>query len=153
MEEFDRPEDDLNRLGFWLGGGTQTDVDANPDQVHSADVRTCEHLGRRVALVTGQLLAGRAHRARQRVVGRLRRHDVEDRVDDLVAADSEDRRAQDLVGLFIHDDLHEALCPALFHRAADPRHRRHPTSALRPDRRTSVTVCPARPSGGSMWSA
>jgi multimeric flavodoxin WrbA len=51
--------DDLNRLGFWLGAGAQTDVDANPDQVHPSDVRTCEHLGRRVATVTGDLLAGR----------------------------------------------------------------------------------------------
>jgi multimeric flavodoxin WrbA len=53
-------ENDLNRLGFWLGAGTQTDVDANPDQVHPADVRTCEHLGHRVAVVTRQMLAGRA---------------------------------------------------------------------------------------------
>lgn len=53
-------EHDLNRLGFWLGAGAQTDVDANPDQVHPSDVRTCEHLGHRVATVTGELLAGRA---------------------------------------------------------------------------------------------
>jgi NAD(P)H dehydrogenase (quinone) len=53
-------EHDLNRLGFWLGAGAQTDVDVNPDQVHSADVRTCEHLGRRVTGVTRQLIAGRA---------------------------------------------------------------------------------------------
>jgi NAD(P)H dehydrogenase (quinone) len=53
-------ENDLNRLGFWLGAGAQTDVDANPDQVHGADVRTCERLGRRVASVTRQLMAGRA---------------------------------------------------------------------------------------------
>ena len=52
-------EDDLNRLGFWLGAGAQSDVDAGPDQVHASDVRTCEHLGRRVALVTRQLVAGR----------------------------------------------------------------------------------------------
>ena len=44
-------EDDLNRLGFWLGAGAQTDVDADPDQVHPSDVATCHHLGRRVALV------------------------------------------------------------------------------------------------------
>jgi multimeric flavodoxin WrbA len=53
-------EHDLNRLGFWLGAGTQTNVDANPDEVHPADVRTCEHLGRRMATVTGQFVAGRA---------------------------------------------------------------------------------------------
>jgi NAD(P)H dehydrogenase (quinone) len=53
-------ENDLNRLGFWLGAGTQTDVDADSGRVHGADVRTCEHLGRRVAVVTRQLVAGRA---------------------------------------------------------------------------------------------
>lgn len=53
-------EDDLNRLGFWLGAGAQTDVDAEPDQVHRSDVRTCHHLGRRVAIVTRQLNLGRA---------------------------------------------------------------------------------------------
>ena len=53
-------EDDLNRLGFWLGAGAQTDVDANPEQVHPSDVRTCHHLGRRAALVTRQLNLGRA---------------------------------------------------------------------------------------------
>lgn len=53
-------EDDLNRLGFWLGAGAQTDVDAAPDQVHPSDVQTCRHLGRRVALVTRQLNVGRA---------------------------------------------------------------------------------------------
>jgi NAD(P)H dehydrogenase (quinone) len=52
-------ENDLNRLGFWLGAGTQTDVDADPDRVHPADVRTCEHLGHRVAAVTRQLTSGR----------------------------------------------------------------------------------------------
>jgi multimeric flavodoxin WrbA len=53
-------DNDLNRLGFWLGAGAQTDVDANPDQVHPSDVRTCHHLGRRVALVTRQLNVGRS---------------------------------------------------------------------------------------------
>lgn len=52
-------EDDLNRLGFFLGAGAQTNVDANPDQVHPSDVRTCRHLGHRVALVTRQLNIGR----------------------------------------------------------------------------------------------
>ncbi len=53
-------ENDLNRLGFWLGAGAQTDVDAGPDQVHDSDVRTCRHLGQRVATVTRQLNVGRA---------------------------------------------------------------------------------------------
>jgi multimeric flavodoxin WrbA len=52
-------EHDLNRLGFWVGAGSQTDVDANPDGVHPADLQTCRHLGRRVASVTRQLVAGR----------------------------------------------------------------------------------------------
>lgn len=53
-------EHDLNRLGFWLGAGAQTDVDANPDQVHPSDVQTCRHLGWRVAVVTRQLAVGRS---------------------------------------------------------------------------------------------
>ena len=53
-------EDDLNRLGFWLGAGAQSDVDADADQVHPSDVATCRLLGRRVALVTRQLNLGRA---------------------------------------------------------------------------------------------
>src|SRR5689334_19470429 len=53
-------ENDLNRLGFWLGAGAQTDVDADSDQVHPADVRTCRHLGGRIAAVTRQLNVGRS---------------------------------------------------------------------------------------------
>ncbi|WKG01230.1 flavodoxin family protein [Mycolicibacterium sp. HK-90] len=53
-------EDDLNRLGFFLGAGAQTNVDADPDQVHPSDARTCHHLGQRVALVTRQLNIGRS---------------------------------------------------------------------------------------------
>jgi len=53
-------ENDLNRIGFWLGAGAQTDVDADADQVHPSDVRTCRHLGWRVAHVTRQLNVGRA---------------------------------------------------------------------------------------------
>ncbi|MGV9801034.1 flavodoxin family protein [Mycobacterium sp. NPDC003449] len=52
-------EDDLNRLGFFLGAGAQTNVDAGPDQVHPSDVATCRHLGQRVTLVTRQLNIGR----------------------------------------------------------------------------------------------
>ena len=53
-------ENDLNRLGFWLGAAAQTDVDATADQVHPSDVRTCRHLGLRVAMVTRQLNIGRS---------------------------------------------------------------------------------------------
>ncbi|TQK32128.1 multimeric flavodoxin WrbA [Arthrobacter sp. SLBN-53] len=53
-------EHDLNRLGFWLGAGAQTDVDADRHDVHAADLATFTHLGGRVAQVTAQLAAGRA---------------------------------------------------------------------------------------------
>jgi NAD(P)H dehydrogenase (quinone) len=53
-------EDDLNRLGFWLGAGAATDVDVNPNDVHPADVATFRYLGERVAVVTRQVIAGRA---------------------------------------------------------------------------------------------
>ena len=53
-------EADLNRLGFWLGAGAQTDVDVGPEHAHDSDVRTCRHLGQRVATVTRQLNLGRA---------------------------------------------------------------------------------------------
>lgn len=53
-------EDDLNRLGFWLGAGAATDVDRGAADVHPADLDTCRHLGARVAEVTAQLRAGRA---------------------------------------------------------------------------------------------
>jgi multimeric flavodoxin WrbA len=53
-------EHDLNRLGFFLGAGTQTDVDVDADHVHRADLLTCHHLGLRVTEVTAQLMAGKA---------------------------------------------------------------------------------------------
>ncbi|ODQ90549.1 NADPH-dependent FMN reductase [Mycolicibacterium flavescens] len=52
-------ENDLNRLGFWLGAGAQTDVDADPARVHPSDAQTCHHLGHRVASVTQQMRLGR----------------------------------------------------------------------------------------------
>ncbi|MFJ6568941.1 flavodoxin family protein [Streptomyces sp. NPDC091292] len=52
-------EHDLNRLGFFLGAGAQSDTDLPPERVHESDVRTCRRLGARVAEVTAQLLAGR----------------------------------------------------------------------------------------------
>ncbi len=113
-------EDDLNRLGFWLGAGAQTDVDAGPRQcapVRCADVPPPRPAGRAgdapaqrrpVGYCSGfsssqhrrHQFADRrvdVHGARQRGVGRLGRHHVEDGVDDLVAADTEDRRAENLV--------------------------------------------------------
>jgi NAD(P)H dehydrogenase (quinone) len=51
--------DDLNRLGFFLGAAAQSDVDTGPDRMHDSDVLTCRYLGRRVATVARQLVAGR----------------------------------------------------------------------------------------------
>ncbi|MDX6743929.1 flavodoxin family protein [Actinocorallia sp. A-T 12471] len=53
-------EHDLNRLGFYLGSGAQTNVDAGPDGVHKADLATAEHLGRRVGEAAKVAVAGRA---------------------------------------------------------------------------------------------
>ncbi|MFD9001432.1 flavodoxin family protein [Streptomyces sp. NPDC059582] len=53
-------ENDLNRLGFYLGAGAQTDTDHGPEEVHKADVATAQHLGRRVADQARIYAAGRA---------------------------------------------------------------------------------------------
>src|SRR5262245_44185973 len=51
---------DLNRLGGWLGVISQSDREANFDEAPNAgDLATARHLGRRVAEVTRQVLAGR----------------------------------------------------------------------------------------------
>src|SRR5437016_5905826 len=44
----------------------------------------------------------------------LRIHDVQDRMDDLVATGTQDGSAQDVARLRIHDDLHETLGLAFF---------------------------------------
>ncbi|MGW3246348.1 flavodoxin family protein [Streptomyces sp. NPDC001070] len=53
-------EDDLNRLGIYLGAGAQTPTDLGPEEVHKADIATAEHLGRRVAEQARIYVAGRA---------------------------------------------------------------------------------------------
>ncbi len=54
-------EDDLNRLGFWLGAGAQSNADQGPDIVPpEADLATARHLGKRVAEATLQFVRGRA---------------------------------------------------------------------------------------------
>ncbi|GAA0681353.1 flavodoxin family protein [Kitasatospora atroaurantiaca] len=53
-------ENDLNRLGVFLGAGAQTNQDAGPDGVHKSDIATAEHLGERVAKQTAVVVAGRA---------------------------------------------------------------------------------------------
>jgi NAD(P)H dehydrogenase (quinone) len=51
---------DMNRLGFWLGAGAQSNVDEGPDVAPpDSDLATARHLGRRVAEVTLQFVRGR----------------------------------------------------------------------------------------------
>lgn len=53
-------EAELNRLGFWLGAGAQSNTDQGPERVPpEADLATARHLGRRVAEVTRQYVGGR----------------------------------------------------------------------------------------------
>lgn len=53
-------EADLNRLGFFLGAGAQSNVDQGPDVAPpESDLATARHLGQRVALVASQLVRGR----------------------------------------------------------------------------------------------
>jgi multimeric flavodoxin WrbA len=54
-------EQDLNRLGFWLGAGAQSNTDQGPDVAPpEADLATARHLGQRVAEATLQFVRGRA---------------------------------------------------------------------------------------------
>jgi hypothetical protein len=50
----------MHWVNLGLGACAQTDVDARRNQMHPSDLRTCNHLGRRVAAVTRQLNLGRA---------------------------------------------------------------------------------------------
>ncbi|MEU5593400.1 flavodoxin family protein [Streptomyces sp. NPDC020298] len=52
-------EDDINRLGFFLGAGAQSPTDAGPEAVHTSDIATAEHLGARVARQAAIFRAGR----------------------------------------------------------------------------------------------
>lgn len=54
-------EEDLNRLGFWLGAAAQSNVDQGPDLApRESDLATARRLGERVAQVTLQFVRGRA---------------------------------------------------------------------------------------------
>jgi len=58
-------EKDLNRLGFWLGAGAQSNVDQGPGLAPpEADLATARHLGQRVARTTLQFVRGRVAAAR-----------------------------------------------------------------------------------------
>lgn len=53
-------EEDLNRLGFWLGAAAQSNADQGPDLAPPAsDLLTAEGLGERVAKVAQQMVRGR----------------------------------------------------------------------------------------------
>ena len=53
-------DQDLNRLGFWLGAAAQSNNDQGPDVAPpESDLLTAEHLGERVARVTQQFARGR----------------------------------------------------------------------------------------------
>lgn len=53
-------EDELNRLGFFLGAGAQSNTDEGPESVPpEADLATARYLGRRVAEATLQFVRGR----------------------------------------------------------------------------------------------
>lgn len=53
-------EEELNRHGFWLGAGAQSNTDQGPDLAPpEADLLTARHLGRRVAETTRQFVRGR----------------------------------------------------------------------------------------------
>jgi multimeric flavodoxin WrbA len=54
-------EETTNRHGFFLGAAAQSNADEGPDVAPPpADLLTAEHLGKRVASVARQLVAGRA---------------------------------------------------------------------------------------------
>lgn len=53
-------DDEVNRLGFWLGAAAQSNIDQGPDAAPpEADLETARVLGRRVAEVALQLARGR----------------------------------------------------------------------------------------------
>ena len=53
-------DQDLNRLGFWLGAAAQSNADQGPDFAPpESDLLTAAHLGERVARVTQQFVRGR----------------------------------------------------------------------------------------------
>ncbi len=54
-------EEDLNRLCFFLGAGAQSNADQGPEFAPpESDLRTAEHLGRRVAETALQFARGRS---------------------------------------------------------------------------------------------
>lgn len=65
-------EQDLNRLGFWLGAAAQSNTDQGADVAPpQSDLSTARHLGRRVAEVTLQFIRGRIDEERAGGYGRI----------------------------------------------------------------------------------
>jgi multimeric flavodoxin WrbA len=56
----DASENDVNRLGFFLGAAASTNLDEGAEAVHKADVATATHLGRRVTEAARVQVAGRS---------------------------------------------------------------------------------------------
>jgi hypothetical protein len=52
-------ENDLNRLGFFLGAAAQSNQDQGVEGVHKADIATAAELGKRVVEVARVYAAGR----------------------------------------------------------------------------------------------
>lgn len=52
-------ENDLNRLGFFLGAAAQSNQDQGAEGVHKADIATAAELGKRVVEVARVYAAGR----------------------------------------------------------------------------------------------
>lgn len=63
------------------------------------------------------------HGALDHCVGGLRVHDIQQNVDDFIAACAQDRSAENLSGFRIYANLHEPLGLAFFIRTAHPAHR------------------------------
>ena len=53
-------ENDINRLGYFVGAGAQTPVDTGAEGVHKSDIATAELLGDRVARQTAIFVTGRS---------------------------------------------------------------------------------------------
>jgi len=51
--------DDLNRMGSYIAPMAQTPADASPDEMSPGDLETARRYGARVAMIAGQLRAGR----------------------------------------------------------------------------------------------
>jgi hypothetical protein len=71
-------------------------------------------------------------------------------VDHLVAGKSRERGTENLFAFSIHQDFHKSLGFAFFKRATDIFHCIVEISAGLPVLRTSASVMPTRPSGGSV---